>query len=178
MMRGDVVLPARGRLQDHIAAIQEAARPGSKAQTNFRGRLDKVIREDHRDKILRGVDGRGRPMAPLAASTLANPRRGPGGPLGTHGARARFITHFFTRWVVDGGQHVLVAYFSQLLSKPTKKSPAKPFAQYHLTGATKPGTRWVLPKRNVAGITPSGWVKVRQVIAQFWVDARQYGGGR
>jgi hypothetical protein len=159
-------------------AIVAATRPGGRAINGFKRGVNQAVVADHKRKMLDGVDGRGRALAPLAASTLADPRRRAGGPLCSGGESARFITHFRATWVEAGGRSVLSCAFVQLLSKPTKKRGPEPFAQYHLTGATKPGSRWVLPRRNVAGITPRGWGEVHRLVAQFWLDLRAYGGGR
>jgi hypothetical protein len=156
-----------------MAEIQFNGRPGSRAQNACKGDLFKIIQADHVDKMTRGVDRYGKPRAPLAASTLANKRRGPGPSLIPRGSRSRFITNFVLAWEEIGGTgvSVLVGKFVNIVNKKGQS-----FAQYHLTGATRRGTKWVLPKRDVSGITPKGWAAVERRHAQLPADILRMGG--
>lgn len=173
---GDVVWRSSAGLDRHLAAIQARAKMGSEAHYAFNARVRRAVIEDHKYKLMRSVDGRGRPLVDLASKTLANPRRRPGGPLCSGGLNARFITHFVAKWQngtvysAAGSQQTLVCYFEQLLSRATRNHGPRPFAQYHLTGASKPGTAWILPKRDVSGITPLGWIEIQKAVGQFWRD--------
>jgi hypothetical protein len=128
--------------------------------TRFREDLRLVVVEDHYHMLLNNKDRYGKTRAPLAASTLANKKRGPGPSLIPNYYRSRFIANFVAEWRVLEGLQTLVAYYRDILSKQ-----GKPFAQYHMTGARKPGTNWVLPRRDTGGITPAGWAKVKQLFA-------------
>lgn len=154
-----------------LRAMEDATRPGSKVQNKFRGDVNRIITEDHTDKMLRGVDGRGRPRAPLAASTLANPRRGGGPSLVPRNQLSRFITGFRTAWTTSNGGQVLRAWFEGM-----------PWAIYHLTGCPKGSNpkrpNWSLPKRDVSGITPKGWQNLGVRLAALAGDIRRMGGGR
>lgn len=165
-------------LEARLKAVQDAARPGSRAVSSYRGDLARIVREDHEDKMLRGVDRYGRPRAELAPSTLADGRRGPGPSLIPRGRASRFITHFETAWQTSaGGVMLLVGRFRDILSKR-----GRPFAQHHLEGCL-PGSNparpnWSLPRRDVGGITPKGWRRVVERHRRFADDVRKYGGGR
>jgi hypothetical protein len=149
--------------------------PKSRRFAEFRGAVRGAVLTGHRDGMLAGTDGRGRPLAPLAPSTLKRRlRRGQGSvPFITRGPASRFITTFRADWQMEGGVWVLVCRWEGLDSRR-----GRPFAQYHLTGATKPGTRWVLPRRNVAGIRPADWEVIKRLDFQFLDDITRPTGRR
>jgi hypothetical protein len=156
------------RLQE----IQDAGRPGSTAIQSTKKDIKRIIEDDHKGKMLRGVDRYGKPRAPLAPGTLTV-KRGSGPSLIPRGLNSRFVTNFETLWTEEGGYRQLVGHFRPILSKKGKE-----FAHYHLTGAVKAGTNWVLPKRDVGGITPKGWYRIIQRHKQLPDDFRKFGGGR
>ena len=147
-----VQFPTSPALLRRLEQLALAAKGGGPAIGWVKNDFRIIIEADHQDKMERGVDRYGIARAPLAASTLANPKRGPNpNSLIPHGLASRFIQNFVTEW--DGD------YLVQRLVGIVDKR-GRSFAQYHLTGATKPGTRWVLPKRDVGGITPKGWAQI------------------
>ena len=201
--------PASPALWNLCRRIQDNVAPGSPVQNLIRRDIRKIAVSDHTDMLLRGVDRYGVMRAPLAESTLANKKRGPGPSLIPRGMMSRFITHFEAVWESDIGQGVmfLVCRYRDILSKPSLGFRAKvkanpkhkgmdphaldsegkrlkhdgspqPFVQYHMTGARKPGTSWVLPRRDTGGITPKGWAAIKARWATFPDDVRRMGGGR
>lgn len=149
--------PALFRRCDQIEA---SLKPQSRGMNLFREDLRRTVVEDHYHMLLEGKDRYGQPRAPLAASTTKNPKRDSGPSLIPNYARSRFIRNFEAEWVMRDGLMTLAARYRDILSKK-----GKPFAQYHMTGASKPGTNWVLPRRDTGGITPKGWAKVKQLFA-------------
>jgi hypothetical protein len=169
-----VQYPSSPAMIARCKAIQEAARPGSRAQNAVRKDFARIVEEDHLEMIDRNVDRYGRPRAALAESTLKNKRRGPGPSLAPRGRLSRFAANVETVWQTSQGVAVLVKRFRDVLDRK-----GRPFAQYHLDGATKPGTAWVLPRRDVGGVTPRGWARLRERFLQFvQKDLVAMGGGR
>jgi hypothetical protein len=82
---------------------------------------------------------------------------------------SRFITNFEVFWSEENGTPVLVGRFRDILDKK-----GRPFAQYHLTGCPKGSNprrpNWSLPKRDVGGITLSGWEQIKARHRQFASD--------
>lgn len=153
--------------------IQEAARPGSRALNAMRKDMARIVVDDHREMMLRGVDGRGRERAQLADSTQEDRRRGPGPSLIPNRERSRFYRNVETLWQTVGGVMVLVKRLFNIVDKKGRS-----IIEYHLNGATKRGSRWRLPKRDVRGITPRGWARLRERQRQFVQDLVRSGGGR
>lgn len=170
--------PASPALWNLCAQISFQLRPGSRAVNSFRKDLRQIAIDDHTDMLLRGVDRYGKTRAPLAKRTIDDPRRGGTGPsLIPRGMGSRFITNFEATWVDEQGVMFLVCRYRDILSKPTRRRGPQSFAQFHMTGATKPGTRWVLPRRDTGGITPKGWPMVRARLKQLAEDVVRMGGG-
>lgn len=168
--------PGSAALIRRLGEIQDAARPGSRAVLSARKDIRQIAIDDNRDKLLRGVDRYGRPMARLAASTLKR-RKGGGPPLVPEGDRSRFIANFEVIWVNAGGYQQLVARYRDINDRD-----GRPFAQYHMTGCP-PGSNpkhplWSLPRRDPGGITPKGWYRVIQRHKQLASDIVKSGGGR
>lgn len=159
-------------LLKRVASIQAALGASSLQRTKMRADLKTIVFEDHADMVLRGVDRYGRPRAPLAPSTLKNRKRGPGPSLAPRGRNSRFVTNFVTFYEARENGETLVGQYEDILSKQ-----GKPFARYHLTGATKPGTNWVLPRRDVGGVTPKGWAAVKKRFERFAADVAAAGKG-
>lgn len=157
-------------LLQRIAQIEENCRPNGRATSRVKGDIRKIVLDDNVDKLLgrgllEGVDRYGKPLAPMAKSTYQNPKRGFGPVLCPHGLQSRFIKNFEAVWNWSAQGSELICRYKDMLSKD-----GKPFAQYHLMGAKKPGTKWVLPKRDVGGITPKGWAKINARFKQFCDD--------
>jgi hypothetical protein len=167
-----VQYPSSPALLRRCREIADAAKPGSKAQNRLRGDLQTVVKDDHTDMMLRNVDRYGKTRADLAESTL-NRRKGTGPSLIPRGALSRFVANCEVLWQAEGGVKVLVKRFRDVVDRK-----GRPFAQYHLTGASKPGTRWVLPRRDVGGVTPKGWARVQARWKQFAADLAKTGGGK
>jgi hypothetical protein len=152
--------PPSSALLKRLDAINAAAGTNSRSANRVKGDIRKIVLEDNVEKLLgrgllEGVDKRGQPLAPMAPSTFQNPKRGFGPVLVPRGLQSRFITCLEAIW--QGG--VLVMRYAGMVNKK-----GQPFAQYHLTGASK-GSKakqpnWSLPKRDVGGITPAGWAKI------------------
>ncbi len=165
--------PASPVLWNYCRRVQENIRPGSRVQNALYKDLRTLAVDDHTDMLLRGVDRYGRPRAPLAKSTLANRKRGPGPSLVPRGLLSRFVTKFEAVWETDPGQGLafLVCRYRDFVSKKGFPIPVA-----HMTGARKPGTNWVLPKRDTGGITPKGWAAIRARFARLPDDIRRMGG--
>jgi hypothetical protein len=157
------------RLRDMAAY----ARPGSRAVARARADILDIVKTDHTDKMLRGVDRYGQPRAPLAASTIKKGRRGNGPSLIPRGRQSRFIRNFKAEWEQHGGDYVLFARFTGMVGKN-----GVPWSVYHLTGASKPGTNWVLPRRDVSGITPRGWSQIKERQQTLAQNILRYGGSK
>ncbi len=160
-----------GALVKKLQAIKEMSDLSGKGANRVKGDLRKIVIEDNTEKLLgrgllEGVDRYGKPLAPLAKSTYQNPKRGFGPALAPRGLRSRFITNFYAKWA-DSGQGVttLVCGWAGIVNKKGQS-----FVQYHLTGAKKRGTNWVLPKRDVGGISPAGFAKINARFKQFARD--------
>jgi hypothetical protein len=163
--------PTSSALVARIDQIRAAARPGGRANTRALGDIRQIVEDDHKDKMLRDVDRYGKTRAELAESTLRNPHRGGGPSLIPQGERSRFITNFEAVWQpASNGLNYLAMRFVDIVNKR-----GQPFAHYHLTGASKPGTNWVLPKRDVGGITPAGWAKIKARMSRFAADVLRGG---
>lgn len=164
----------QGRASEALAArcraIADAFGPRSKIRQGMQTDLATIVKDDHSDMLMRGVDRYGKPRAKLAESTLKNPKRGPGPSLVPRGPASRFATNCEVVWMTFSGVPQLVKRFRDILDKK-----GRPFAQYHLEGATKPGTKWVLPRRDVGGLSPRGWGRLRERWQKFAADVAHYG---
>ena len=142
-----------------------------KGSARVKGDLRRIILDDNTEKLLgrgnlEGVDRYGKPLAPMAKSTYQNPKRGFGPVLAPRGLASRFITNFKAEWKDSGqGFTTLVARWVDIVNKKGQS-----FAQYHLTGAKKAGTNWVLPKRDIGGISPAGFAKINARFKKFASD--------
>jgi hypothetical protein len=165
-----VYWPPSSALQRRLAEIREAAGPNSRAANRVKGDLRQIVLTDNVEKLLgrgllEGVDRYGRPLARMADSTFRNPKRGFGPVLAPRGLNSRFITHFRAEWL---NGDLVMRYVNMVNSK------GQPFAQYHLVGAprgSKPGQpNWSLPRRDVGGITPEGWARIKARHAKYAGD--------
>jgi hypothetical protein len=161
----------QGALHRRLGEIRAAADPRSYPVKRLRAEITAAVVEDNTEKILgrgllEGVDRYGRPLAPMADSTFRNRRRGFGPVLAPRGLLSRVITTFKVRWAFVGGQWRMSAGWVDFLSKG-----GYPIMLAHLDGCPKGSNArrpsWSLPKRDVGGISPKGWVKVQQAFASF-----------
>ena len=170
-MAVNVQYPSSSALIKRCKELQAAAKPDSAALRRAREDFRLIVAEDHYHMMLNGIDYHGNPRAPLAASTLANPNRGPGPSLIPDFWRSRFAYNVRIGWEQRSrGGWVLVKRFVDIMSKPSKNRGAQPFAQYHLEGASKPGTAWMLPQRDVRGVTRAGFKALSLRLHKFAKD--------
>lgn len=160
-----------GALMAKLRAIQEMSDLSGKGANRVKGDIRKIVVQDNTDKLLgrgllEGVDRYGKPLARMADSTFRRKSRGFGPVLAPRGLQSRFITNFQAVWVDTGrGFTGLLCRYVGIVNKKGQS-----FAQYHLTGAKKPGTKWVLPRRDVGGITPKGWALIQARFRRFAQD--------
>jgi hypothetical protein len=154
-------------------ALQAVTKPGSRALGRCMEDYRLIISEDHYEMMHRSVGVGGRPLAPLAESTLKKKSRGPGPALIPRFFASRFISNVQVAWDIQEGLSTVVKRFIDIVSKK-----GVPFVKYHLDGATKPGTRWVLPRRDVGPVTPAGFSQLRQRFQKFVYDMAVYESGR
>lgn len=157
-----------GAVGRFLERLDQSARPGSRVLTRFRGDMVKIVRDDFKDMLMRNVDRYGKPRAAPARSTMEKKRRGGGASLIPQGvSRSKIFTHWDCSVSVVAGRTVLKAGWSGL-----------PWIRAHLDGASKPGTKWRLPRRDVGGMTPKGWRKLHDRFRQVPGELIRFGGGR
>lgn len=123
--------------------------------------LEKIVWDDNAEGLLRGEDKDGRPLAPLSPRTLANPKRGPGGPLVPRGKMSRFIANYRVTSMQRGtGSWILIGSWMNILSKS-----GVPFAPFHFEGSGH------LPQRDLRGLRPAGMTKIREALRQ-WLSSK------
>jgi hypothetical protein len=152
--------PSRTFLE-FVRNVQAAQAPDSAITRKMEADMESIVLRDHERMMVSGIDRTGGARAPLAASTLANKRRGPGPSLIPLWTASRFFTNVEVLWI-NRGSRTLVKRFADIVN-----DQGQSFAQYHLEGATKPGTNWVLPKRDVGGLSPRGLEEVRTRFTAF-----------
>jgi hypothetical protein len=152
----------RKRLKDIAADVQ----PGSGKMKRFQTALTKAVTKDNTEKLLgygssawAGVDRFGKDLAQPADSTIRSWGH-LGRVLAPHGTGSRAITRFKVRWLFDGAQMQMVAGWVGIT-----------WMIYHLRGCPKGSkgvdklgrdmANWSLPRRDIGGISPKGWVDVR-----------------
>lgn len=168
-----VEYPTSSALINRCNQLLAVTKPGSRALGRAKEDFRLIVAEDHYHMMLRNVDRYGQPRAPLAARTLANKKRGPGPSLIPSFWQSRFIFNVQIRWVDEGGEQYLVKRFVDIVNKQ-----GQPFAMYHFTGARKRGTNWVLPRRDVGGVTPAGFAQLKMRFQKFVYDMATYEQGR
>lgn len=144
-------------------AVTQAFGPRSKIRRTMESDMQVIVQLDHEEMLLRGVDRYGVPRAPLAESTLANKRRGPGPSLIPRFLSSRFATHVDILWRESSGRRMLVKDFGNILN-----DRGQPFAQYHLNGTPK------MPRRDVGGITPKNMRWINDRFQEFAKDVLHY----
>lgn len=136
-----VALKTSGLLGRRVRQIQLAAAPDSPAAQKLAVDMKRIVETGYRRMILASQDRFGRPLAPLAPSTLRNKKRGPDPrPLIPHGMASRFIQN--VEWAFRDGVSRLVGVFNF-----TTKD-GRNFAQYHILGGPN------LPQRDIGGLDP------------------------
>jgi hypothetical protein len=154
-------------LRKRLAEINAGLAPNSGRINALKGDLRLAIEEDNREKLLgygssalAGVDRYGKDLAPPADSTIRGWPNRTGRVLAPRGLLSRTITRFRVNWVRQGEGWRLVAGWVGV-----------PWMIYHLQGrpmGSHPrAPTWQLPKRDIGGITPKGFVKVRAAFAAF-----------
>lgn len=166
-----VEYPTSGALLRRCQELRAVTRPGSRALGRAKEDYRLIIAEDHYHMMLRGVDRYGKARAPLAERTLRDKRRGPGPSLIPSWWRSRFIFNVQVRWVKEEGDEWLVKRFVGIVNKRGQS-----FAQYHFTGAKR--GNWVLPRRDVGGVTPAGYAQLKMRFQKFVYDMATYEAGR
>lgn len=155
------------RLQKNLQAMYDATRPGSRARASCQRDVLKLVKDGHRDGVLAGTDRHGKPLAPLAESTLKRRRaRGVSGttPFATRGTASSAIRDFAAFWQPDSANRMtLIAKFEGAAAK---------WIGYHRAGGKK------LPRRDILGLRPA---TARAIEARFKRLAddirRQFRGG-
>lgn len=118
--------------------------------------LERVLVADNREGLLAGTDGDGRPLAPLAASTLKK-RKGTGPPLIPQFTASRAIANYRTAHGQDGpGRWVVLGAWENVLSRG-----GVPFLPFHFRGEGR------LPTRDIANIRPEGMRRAREAVLAF-----------
>jgi hypothetical protein len=159
-MPSRVEFPASSALSRRLNELKEMARPGSRVVAAARAEIKKIVEADHREKLMRGVDRYGRPLAPLAESTRAR-RKGNGPILIPRGMASRLITGFRCEWVSVGTDQVLRAFVV-----------GAEWVRYHFTGTRK------MLRRDVSGVSPKAWAAIVARMRRVPDELRRYRGGR
>lgn len=145
--------PGYTRLQANLARL------GNPDPTPLLETWERVLVQDNREGILAGTDGWGRPMPPLAPSTLKK-RRGTGPPLAPRGALSRVIANYRTGHGRDGRDWVVIGAWEDVLSNPGNV----PFLPFHFRGEGR------LPTRDLAHLRPAGLQHARQALRDWIAD--------
>lgn len=153
-------------LRRRLAAINAGLAPNSGKVNALKGDLRQAIEQDNVAKLLQygsglaGVDRYGKDLAPPAPSTVRGWPNRAGRVLAPRGLQSRTITRFRVNWVRAGEGWRLVAGWVGI-----------PWMIYHLQGRPRGShprhPNWQLPKRDIAGTGPKGWVQVRAAFAAF-----------
>lgn len=163
-----LLTPESGALRRRLREISAAVDPRSRKVDRLRTEIKKRIVADNEDKLYRnssemaGVDRFGKPLAKPAKSTVKNYERHGlvRQVLAPHGLASRAITKFFVSWEFAGGAWRAVVGWKDI-----------PWLIYHLQGCAKGSNpkrpNWSLPKRDIGGISPKGWVSLRAEFARF-----------
>ena len=147
MIRATVEWKENGPIEKAASALDDAVSVDYEINRWFRNRIDQIVKESNDRKLSQSIDKDGKPLAPLAASTLKR-RRGPGGPLDP--PRSSFRLRFKTRWDTNAaGRWIFVAWYDF------------PHAVYHATG-TK-----TLPRRDLMGLDPQGKREVQAALDEY-----------
>jgi hypothetical protein len=155
-----------GALQKRLKQVAADVKPGSSKMKTFQTAVTRAVVKDNAEKLLgygssawAGVDRFGKDLAPPADSTIRSWGH-LGRVLAPRGVGSRAITAFRTRWVFDGAQMHLVAGWVGVT-----------WMIYHLRGCPKGSNpkrpNWSLPRRDVGGIGPKGWVDVRALFKKL-----------
>jgi hypothetical protein len=131
--------------------------------------LEKLMWEDNERGLLAGTDRDGRPLIPLAASTMANRRSAVGvasphnPPLIPAGIRSRAIANYrVTSIRGDRGSWLMVGAWKNVVSRR-----GVPFLGFHFVGAGR------LPVRNIDGVRPDGRDKIGRALRE-WIRSRWF----
>jgi hypothetical protein len=160
-------------MERRLKEIREAADPKGWRVGKLRTEIKRIAEKDNVEKLLgyggsawAGVDRYGRDLVTPADSTIKRWRLRLGRVLAPEGLNSRAITRFHVDWHLDGTTwHMLMGWLG--IS----------WMIYHLKGAPK-GSKasqpnWSLPQRDIGGISPKGWVEVREAFSRFWTNVRR-----
>lgn len=128
------------------------------AGRRFIEKAKRIIEQDNRDGLLRGLDKDGVPFAPLAASTLRS-RDGGGPPLSPHESASRVIARFEAVEYRYAGQVIVAGQWV-----------GANFLRYHRTGTRN------MPRRNPVGFRPAARQRLKDAAVQFRRDLLRNGG--
>lgn len=149
--RSRVEAASSSALRRHLFALE--AMCGGRPLDRLRKDVADAVEVGHRDTLLAGLDGRGRPLAVLKSKRKGKYRGATGPPTAPFGVLSRAILNFRTRWKRDGPTHwELVRFWT-----------GPWWLICHITGAkrtTAKGNPWVLPQRDFSGISPATWSKL------------------
>lgn len=121
--------------------------------------VSQLMWADRVDAQLRGQDGFGEDLAPLAASTWKK-RKGDGPPLSPFGSSSRVVTNYNVEIIpISTGLILLSGTWEGI-----------PWLIYHLEGEGR------LPVRDIAHVRPETWEKIGEAVATFCQDL--VSGGR
>lgn len=114
--------------------------------SGLRQPITQTIQEEHRRARLAGLDRFGKPLAPLAPSTLKT-RDGNGPPLAPHEAGSRVVNNFVVNVEpTSNGVRIEAGYVGM------------PWIRYHAQGAGR------LPVRDVIGLQPEAELRVERLV--------------
>lgn len=181
----DIGQQESGALRRRLKEIRDAAHPQSRRVGQLRTEVKRAVEKDNVEKLLgygssalAGVDRYGKDLTTPADSTVKGWRLRLGRVLAPEGLASRAITRFKVKWIFDGSQWRMVAGWVGI-----------PWMIYHLKGARKGSkgidrlgrdmSNWHLPRRDIGGISPKGWVEVRAAFKRFtdYLHRKQSRGG-
>jgi hypothetical protein len=150
-------MPSQVKFTNDLAVRLKRLKDATRNLSEVLPALEKEMWEDNRDGLLASTDKDGKPLAPLAASTLKNRARGNGGPLVPRGRQSRFIANYRVGSIKLGdGNYKLIGAWQDVRSK---KGVA--FAGFHIEGAGR------LPVRDIAGVRPTGKAKIQAKLKEW-----------
>lgn len=164
---GNIIAGESSALRRRLKEIKDAADPRGRRVSQLRREVKAAVEKNNVEKLLgygtsawAGVDRYGRDLAPPADSTIKSWRLRLGRVLAPEGLGSRAITRFRVNWLLEGSTWRMLMGWVGI-----------PWMIYHLMGAergSKAGQpNWSLPKRDIGGISPRGWVQVRAAFKRF-----------
>jgi hypothetical protein len=133
-----------------------------KGSADFFAQVPAVLKRGNADDRQAGIDRFGKPLAPLAASTLKKRSRGgllgggSGPPLAPRGWGSRVVTNFVVTSYSTLGRRVFECGWTGMLTKK-----GRPWLPYHILG------KGFNPVRNIAGASPTPWAKLKKLFEDW-----------